>query len=63
MYELLQGGSMVIIAILGIIMAISPKSVAKKSMQESKARLIVIRIMGIVAAICAIFALILLSMV
>ncbi|MCI9435585.1 MAG: hypothetical protein HFH85_00175 [Lachnospiraceae bacterium] len=54
---------MVIIAILGIIMAISPKSVAKKSMQESKARMIVIRIMGIVAAICAIFALILLSMV
>ena len=46
MYELLQAGLMV--------------AVARKSLQESKGGLILARILGVVATVCAVFALVLL---
>ncbi len=51
---------MVAVAIIGVIMAVSPRRVARKSLQESKGGLILARILGVVATVCAVFALVLL---
>ena len=63
MYELLQAGLMVAVAIIGVIMAVSPRRVARKSLQESKGGLILARILGVVATVCAVFALVLLYLI
>lgn len=59
MQDILQKIWTIFIAIIGIIMTVSPKSVTKQSLQ-SKGRLLLIRILGIFVTVCAVFALILL---
>lgn len=60
MYELILKAVVIVMAIMGIIMVIAPKSVAKKSLQESKSGLMVVRILGAIIAIGSVVALLML---
>lgn len=53
MYYLLETASIAVIAVIGIIMAVAPKAVARKSLRESRSGLIVVRILGIFIALGA----------
>lgn len=61
MYELLEKASMASIMIIGIIMVIAPKKVGKKSLTETKKGVLIVRILGVLLAVSALFGLLLLS--
>lgn len=55
MYELIEMACMVVIGIMGILMAVVPQKVAKKSIAENPSKLIVVRILGVLMAVgCAV---------
>lgn len=51
MYELLEMACMVVIGIIGILMAVVPQKVAKKSIAENPSKLMVVRILGVLMAV------------
>lgn len=54
MYELIEMVCMVVIGIMGILMAVVPQKVAKKSIAENPSKLMVVRILGVLMAVgCA----------
>ena len=59
MQNILQIIWTIFIAIMGIIMTVSPKYVTKESLQ-TRGKLLLIRSLGIFVTVCAVFALILL---
>lgn len=50
MYELVQKIAMAVILLVGILMIVMPKKVAKKSMTETRKGLFTVRILGILLA-------------
>lgn len=61
MYELLQDISMVVIILVGVVMVIAPKKVAKKSLTETKKGVLTVRVVGVVLAAGGLFGLLLLT--
>lgn len=51
MYELVTKAVVIVMAIMGVIMAIAPKAIVKKSLQESKSVLMIVRILGAIIAV------------
>ena len=60
MYELILKVVVIVMAVMGIIMVIAPKAVAKKSLQESKTGLMAVRILGAIIAVGSVVALLML---
>ena len=57
MYELVTKAVVIVMAIMGVIMAIAPKAIAKKSLQETKSGLMFVRILGAIIAVGSVVAL------
>lgn len=55
MYKFIMIACVVLMGIMGILMVIAPKKIAKKSFSESPSKLMIVRIMGAIIAIgCAV---------
>lgn len=54
MYELIEMACMVVIGIMGILIAVVPQKVVKKSIVGNPSKLMVVRILGVLMAVgCA----------
>ena len=51
MYKFIMYACVIVMGIMGILMAVAPKVIAKKSFSENPSKLMVVRIMGAIIAI------------
>lgn len=51
MYKFIMYACVIVMGIMGILMAVAPKVIAKKSFSESPSKLMIVRIMGAIIAI------------
>lgn len=58
MYKFIMYACVIIMGIVGVLMIVAPKKIAKKSFSESPSKLMIVRIMGAIIAIGCIVVLI-----
>lgn len=51
MYKFITIACIVIMAVMGLLMVVAPKKIAKKSFSENPSKLIIVRIMGAIITI------------
>ncbi|MDE5803720.1 MAG: hypothetical protein K2I22_12465 [Lachnospiraceae bacterium] len=51
MYKFIMYACVIVMGVMGILMAVAPKVVAKKSFSENPSKLMIVRIMGAIIAI------------